>query len=214
MLEFDVTITDYILSIIGIIIGLLLFFKKTKYNFFKYITSGFFIALALSAFFGGTVHGFFPDSTSLSHLIFWKLSLIFLGLTTSFCWLISLFILNIKKKFYNYLVLIAFIIYTLFILFINHEFKIAIYYYVPSLLFLLFTFIYVYLYKIKNSNLIIGIIGILLIFIGSFIQQKNIGLEFIYITANALYHIIGIFALILLFFAFNYFLKRNIFKNI
>lgn len=202
--EPDVTFTDYGLVILSVLLAVLLYRTNSKNKELKMFSILFFLSLAFASFFGGTAHGFFPDTNAFVHIALWKLTLTSLGLAALFSWVIAGNITFPKyKSVIFYLASLEFLVYVLYIIFINSEFKIAIYNYIPPTIFLLISLIEVYTRQ-KDKLIGLGIVGILLTFIAAWIQQAQISIHSIYFNYNALYHLIQAGALILIFFAFRF----------
>lgn len=208
--EPDVTLTDYVIVILSALLAMLLYHKNSKDKNFKILSVLFFLSLALASFFGGTVHGFFPNTASFIHITLWKLTLISIGLAALFSWLISGNIIFPKyRKLIFCLASLEFLAYILYILFVNSEFKIAIYNYIPPTIFLLISLVVVYIRR-KDKQIGLGVIGILLTFIAAWIQQTQISLHATYFNHNALYHLIQAIALILIFIALKHISKNKV----
>lgn len=209
ILEPDVALTDYGLALLSFILAVLIYRLKTKNHRLKLIITFFYISLALASAIGGTVHGFFPVKDSLGHDILWKLTLISIGVTALLSWIMAGELLWQKyRKIILYLASAEFILYALYVIFINQEFKTAVYNYVPAIVLLLFSLIYIYV-KSKKHRLLIGILGISLTFIAAWIQQSKIVLHPVYFNHNALYHLIQIIALLLVFSTFKFILRET-----
>jgi len=89
-------------------------------------------------------------------------------------------------------------LFTLIILFYSQQFLLAAVNYLPAAFFLFFVFIRSYL-KTNEAAPLCGAIGIILTFVGSFIQIAKISLHPQYFNHNALYHAIQFVAICLLF---------------
>ncbi len=209
ILEPDVALTDYGLAFLSFILAVLIYRMKTKNQRLKLIITLFYISLALASAIGGTVHGFFPEKDSLGHGVLWKLTLISIGVTALLSWIMAGELLWPKyRKIIVYLASAEFILYALYVIFINQEFKTAVYNYVPAIVLLLFSLIYIYV-KSKKRLLLAGILGIFLTFIAAWIQQSQIALHPMYFNHNALYHLIQMIALLLIFSAFKFILGET-----
>ena len=195
MLEADVAITDYLLTIQCLYFSFYIYKNSLNWPWVL-----FFASLGLASFVGGTVHGFFPNESSLSYLVLWKTTLILTGVTAlSGCYVGSAFLknehlANIIKK----IALVQFFLFTLVILFYSQNFFLAAVNYLPTTIFMLSMFIRAY-YRIKQKSLIFAILGIFFILLGSFIQMSKISFHPEYFTHNALYHALQFIAMYLLF---------------
>jgi hypothetical protein len=194
MHEIDVTVTDYILALECLVFSYL-FYKNRASIIHKYFAY-FFISLSLAAFIGGTVHGFFPNENSIYYKILWKITLMLIGVTSLVACLIASKLKSLQVK--SNLVYSASTIYVFIVTFICDQFYIAIIAYLPSILFLLISFITLYK-NTKLKSVLKAIISILLTVIASIIQQLKIAIHPIYFNHNSLYHLIEFIALLMLF---------------
>ncbi len=200
LIQPDVALTDFFLALETLVLGLIILNLKIKSKI-KLTIFLFYISLALSSIIGGIVHGFFPYSDSLTNLVLWKATMICLGLVSLFSWLIAgNLILPKYKKLIQSVASLEFFLYSVYVIFINSQFKIAIYNYVPATIFLLISLCILYLRK-KQPSTLLGVIGIILTFIAAWIQQAQISLHQIYFNHNAFYHVVQAIALLLIFFA-------------
>ena len=132
---------------------------------------------------------FFSDETLVSYAILWRAALIAIGAVALAGWYVgAAFIRNKQvawwiKKF----AIVQFSVFTLIILFYSQQFLLAAVNYLPAAFFLLFVFIRSY-FKTNERAPLYGAIGIILTFIGSFIQIAKISLHPQYFNYNALYH--------------------------
>ncbi len=207
----DVAITDFLLTLEAIIFAYLIGQIK-KNGKLKNIAVLFFSSLALGSFIGGIVHGFFPESGSLVNFVLWKATIISLGLVALFSWFIAG--ITLLPKYYKIIkraALVEFLLYSVYVIFVNSNFKVAIYNYVPPIILLLISFFYIYS---KNKYYsIIGIFGILLTFIAAWVQQARISIHPIYFNHNAVYHIIQAMAIFLIFITFRFIVSNKESKN-
>ena len=134
---------------------------------------------------------FFSDETLVSYAILWRAALIAIGAVALAGWYVgAAFIRNKQvawwiKKF----AIVQFSVFTLIILFYSQQFLLAAVNYLPAAFFLFFVFIRSY-FKTNERAPLYGAIGIILTFIGSFIQIAKISLHPQYFNYNALYHAI------------------------
>ena len=83
-------------------------------------------------------------------------------------------------------------------MFYSQKFLVAAINYLPSACFLLLIFVHGFL-STRKKTYAYGIMGVVLIFLGSFVQIAKISLHPIYFNHNALYHMIQFIAVWLLF---------------
>lgn len=208
----DVALTDFLLALETIVLALVIIRLKKRYRL-NIIIFLFYISLALSSLIGGTVHGFFPQSGSLGNLILWKATMVSLGLVTLFSWVIvGTIILPRYNRAILCLASLWFFLYSAYVIFVNSQFKIAIYNYIPATILFLISLFYLY-FKSKRHTILLGVIGILLTFLSSWIQQNKIDLHPVYFNHNATYHLIQMFALLFIFIAFKFILKSDQFSS-
>jgi hypothetical protein len=195
MLEPDVTITDYLLAAECLCFAIVLYHRSASVPWLLLFGS-----LSAASLAGGTVHGFFPDESSLAHAFLWRMSLIAIGGMALAGWYVgSAFLQNrqvagwIKKG-----AVLQFILFSVVILFHSQAFLIAAVNYLPAAIFLLIIFMRGYL-RTKRKALLLGAASIVLTFMGSFVQIAHIPLHPVYFNHNALYHAIQFIAVCLLF---------------
>src|SRR5215470_18589794 len=88
MTEPDVTLTDYVLFAECAAFAWLIARRPSYLMGLRRWTVLFFVFTALAALFGGTVHGFFPETGSIGRVL-WKFSMLAIGLTALAAWLIG-----------------------------------------------------------------------------------------------------------------------------
>jgi hypothetical protein len=210
MNEPDVTLTDYVIAFECFTFCSLLFKQYGFQSPSKWFAL-FFASIGLAAFAGGTVHGFFPAHETFMHDTFWFVSMASIGLMALSGWIIGAFLLRLSNKAIAIIKAMAgfgFAVYILYLLLVSQEFLIAILNYLPAAVFLLSVFIYRY-FKEKTMPTILGIVAMLLTFLSSFVQQAQIIVHPVYFDHNALYHLIQIVALFLLFLSAKYFIETT-----
>jgi hypothetical protein len=158
-----------------------------------------FVSLAVASFLGGTVHGFFPDETR-TRSVLWVLTLFAIGFAAYACWNIAASLLLLKKSKTYIRVIFAslLLVYMFVVLFLSQDFAVAVFFYLPSTIFL---FIGVLLYSLsaKQERLFFAVVGLLMTFLAAALQQLEVSLHPVYFTYNAVYHVVQAVALWLLF---------------
>lgn len=195
MLEPDVTTTDYILTVQCFWFSMLVCRKSINLPWLL-----FFGSLSIASLAGGTTHGFFSDETLVSYAILWRATLIAIGAVALAGWYVGAAFLRNKKVAWwiKKISIVQFSLFTSVILFYSQQFLLAAINYLPVAFFLFFVFIRSY-FKTNERAPLCGAIGIILTFIGSFIQIAKISLHPQYFNHNALYHAIQFIAICLLF---------------
>lgn len=195
MLEPDVTITDYILTIQCLYFAR--FFAGRSHPWFLLFAS-----ISLGSFAGGTVHGFLPDEQSLPYKVLWRVALISIGITAFAGWHVAATrIISIKTvKFIRGTAALQLCLFSVAILFYSQDFVLAALNYLLSALFLLVIFGREYLITGRIASLS-GAAAIVLTFVSSYVQISGVSLHPQYFNHNALYHVIQFIALCMLFVA-------------
>ncbi len=202
LIQPDVAITDFLLCIEALTFAFLLHRKETKNKHLKNLSVLFFLSLALSSILGAFVHGYFPTPDSVWNNILWRATLLTVGIISLFTWLIAFNVLTKKHlKIIFTFVILDFFVYAYYILFVNPQFKIAIYNYLPAVVFLLLVFC-ILKFRKKQQGVIYGIIGLIATFLAAIVQQSGLSIHPIYFNHNALYHLIQAVAILLLFITF------------
>ena len=198
--EPDVALTDYALAIEA---ALLAYWTGRQPGLRGRLRRGFmlfFTSVGVAAAAGGTVHGFLPQEASAPHAILWRAALIAIGGAALAAWGIGASI-QFPTTVARWIIAAAaleFGIYALFVAFVSQEFVVAIINYVPASVFLLTSFLILYARR-RSRHLLIGATGLTLTFAASWVQQRGISLYALYLTHNALYHLIQALALVMIF---------------
>jgi hypothetical protein len=154
----------------------------------------------LGAAAGGSVHGFFLDPSSAVGGILWPVALVLLGVTALAIWMIAAHV-GCDPGVARAIGLAAWLIFGVYALIIclgMQLFLVAVINYLLAGVFLMAV-----LWRIWRAHHASfardGIIGMLLTFIGSIVQQGRLGIDPRYFNHNALYHAIEAVALFLIF---------------
>jgi len=198
MLEIDVALTDYVLTVECFIFALILLGLKVKRN----LKSSFliiFLGFGFAAMIGGTVHGFQHELPLSVRSILWWLTLVFVGITAYGFARAGLGLLQTEQKsgMQQKYLLSGLIIY-IFLTYMKPLFLIAILFYIPATLLTLTGFIYSYR-RTHSSTIKWGIYGLVLSLIAPLIQQLKVSFPSIYITHNTVYHVILMISVYLFF---------------
>jgi hypothetical protein len=164
---------------------------------------GLFTSLALAPLLGGTVHGYFPDETSIGYLVLWRSTLVALG-AASFCfWAVGASIsLPLRaRRLVTAFATLGFLVYLPYVTVGNPSFQVAVIGYLPATFFLMGSLLYRYV-KSKDKNVIPAIAGLVLTLVASALQQLNWDIDPIYLNHNTLYHLIEGIAFYLVFLTF------------
>ena len=199
MTEPDVTLTDYALTVLCSYFAFKLW-KKHPATLHQKLWIAFFASLALGAFTGGSVHGFFLDPASWGNQLLWPATLLLIGITAASGWMIcgSLLSRSGKIKGWSIFASLTFLIYALVVIFYSRRFVIVIVNYMPAMIAMLIAAILKYKERRSKGYLFITC-GILISFVAAFIQQAKIGIHPEYFNHNSLYHLVQGIALWVLY---------------
>jgi hypothetical protein len=199
MTEPGVTLTDYGLTLLCLVLGTLIW-KKTERGLFRAGFAAFFISLTFASASGGTVHGFFSNPQTLGYRILWPLTLISIGIAAFSIWCIAASMLFEERRaqLICKIMLGIFIIYGIAVLAFIRDYLIAIIHYLPATMALLAAFLKRYS-KYHEKELFSGIMGIVMTFVAAGIQQAGIGFHPVYFDHNAFYHVVQAVGLYLIY---------------
>ncbi|MFV1998001.1 MAG: hypothetical protein ACC641_08300 [Acidiferrobacterales bacterium] len=202
LLEPDVTLTDFALAVECALFVVLL--SVTSRWGLPYQTAFvfFFACNSLASFFGGLVHGYYPDRHRGPGAWFWRGSLLTLGASTIAVWAIGsqlLFSPDVTK-FITAGAIGAFLIYAYFLVTRFPPFFWAVLFYLPAVFFLLAAFVITYS-RSGEQAMLFGLIGALLTLLAAIIQRLKIGLHPRHFNHNALYHVVQAIAFLMIFLA-------------
>ncbi len=203
--EPDVSLTDYGIALECAAFTWLLLKKSRQSSLAGWFTL-FFSSLGLGAVFGGTVHGFFNDPSSLRYRIFWPASLISIGMVTLATWGMAstIYFSSGTARWVSQGAAFVFMLYVGIILFIRQHFWIAICDYLPASLFLLGVWITVYR-RTKAKPVLTGIYGLILTLLAAGVQLGKVAIHPLYFNHNAFYHLIQAAALFMVFLSARWF---------
>jgi len=158
-----------------------------------------FASVAVAAVAGGTVHGFFPEDASVGNRLLWLLTLLSIGGTAAAMVAVALRLATSASD--ASLIAVAalgWIGYAGIVLLGSRDFLVAIGAYLPAALLLLAALI---LRRVRGrpKGTLAGLIGILLALVGAVGQQAGIGIHPVHFDHNAVYHLVQMAALYLLF---------------
>jgi hypothetical protein len=200
MTEPDVALTDYLLALECALFASLICFRGNTKAPLRLRFSLFFASIGVATLAGGTVHGFFLDTTTLGYRILWPVTLMASGSAALAAWTIAarLWLSEKMERWVVVLALLEFVGYCAVVLFFSQQFSVAVANYLPPAFFLLAAF-----YKLHRHMRIralrLGTLGFALTFIAAAVQQAGVGLHPVYFNHNALYHVIQALALFYVF---------------
>lgn len=192
-------ITDYILGLFTLVLGLRLFKlnKEKNQNSIRF-WSGALIAAALAAFLGGTFHGYSFYLGEFTKSAIWKATVYSIGLASFFMLSGTLFstVKNPLRRRLLGLVILKFLAYAGWMVSHDH-FKYVIFDYAPAMLAILILQLYIYFNRREKSSVWI-ISGVLVSFAAAGVQMSDFAIHK-HFNHNDLYHVIQIGANYLLY---------------
>jgi len=202
MLEPDVALTDYGLAAeCGVFAGLLAM-SPTSWTLLRSGAACYFGFLGLSAATGGTVHGFCPSKDAFACQVLWVATLQLIGLSAASLWTAAAALLNRDRgarHWWAWAAVPLFVVYSVAAILITQKFWIAFTIYAPALLLSLVAFTVV---TASDRYLLIGAAGVVTSVTSCLVQFLKFGLHPIYLSHNAVAHVIQGVALGLLFMGF------------
>jgi hypothetical protein len=186
-----VALTDFALAIECAVFVLLLSRGDASDRTLRLWFVVFFASAALASLLGGSVHGFFHDKSSDGRRILWQATLLAILFTGLAAWNIGAGILLTARNatLVRRFAILQLVIFSFVVMFVKHEFFIAIIAYLPATLFLLIGLIAGYRSR-RLPALRWGIAGLGLTFLAAAVQRLNIAIHPHYFDHNALYHVI------------------------
>lgn len=200
LFEPDVALTDLILAGECGLFSALLWQSDAKGGPLRRWFVLFFAATGTAALLGAVVHGFIADTASTEYRILWVLIFGAIGGAGVASWAIGthLALSAALAKLIITAVVVSFFVYLLVVIFVSQSFAVAVFYYMPAALFLLVTLTIAQLRGGYRSSKL-ALLGILLSFVATYIQQAEVSLPSLYLTHNGLYHVVQAIALLLIF---------------
>ena len=161
---------------------------------------GLFAGSGAAALFGGTVHGFFGDATTVGYRVLWPATILAVGATGLAAWGLGARVGGISAggRRLTRIVLAAFVAWAAIVLAGQQAFVMAIVFYLPAVIYLTVRFARLYRRGPTPSRRE-ALIGFGLTFAAAAIQQLRIPIHPVWFDHNALYHVVQAVAFVLLF---------------
>lgn len=200
MIEPDVALTDFLLTLECAVFATLLWRRGKTHPAIRPWFVLFFGATAVSSLTGGFVHGFFLDADSLMYRVLWPATLIGIVIASLGAWNAGVRMLFSSRIAVAPMraALVAACGFAFAVMIGVQEFWIAILAYLPASLLLFAAFLKAAM-RSRNLAPAWAATGIVLTFLGGAVQQLGVALHPVYLTHNALYHLILAVALCLVF---------------
>ena len=198
--EPDVSLTDYGLAVECALFTYLLYRRPSGQGPLRAWFCLFFGATGVAAAAGGTVHGFFPDERTTGSRILWPLTLLAIGVVALAAWGIGarMHFSPPVARGISIAALLAFFLYAAVALLGTQAFAVAVLGYLPAALFLLVVFALRYRWT-REPPVLAGLVGLVLTFVASGVQQAGVAVHPVYFNHNALYHLIEGVALFMIY---------------
>ncbi|WP_115709265.1 DUF6962 family protein [Legionella sainthelensi] len=199
MTEIYVAITDFFITFVCLGFTWMIWQYRHGNSPFVGIWILFFLSIAFSSFFGGVVHGFLTNEASFYYQCLWIFTLLSIGVTAASCWILGgYYLFKIDRLFIWILfVILLYLPYSVIVIFFTQNYAVAMYNYLPALVFLLIANLIV-LKKDKKVFCLWIIAGIWISFVAAYIQQSQISFS-VNIHYNSVYHLIQVIALFMIF---------------
>ena len=201
MLEPATTLTDYALTLLCAVLAARIW-RGTPAGFMRSAFVVMFGGVAVAAFLGGTVHGFLPDPASAASRALWSATLLSIGATSA-----AMIAVGARAAFGTAVVAplkvvlpAALFVYVVVVLFVSQEFVVAIGGYLVGAILMLVAFARRWR-RTRHPEAMAGVAGIVLVLLGAVGQQAGVALHPVHFDHNAVYHVVQMVALCLLYVA-------------
>lgn len=174
--------------------------RRSTADFLRRAFIALFGSVAVAAFAGGTVHGFFPDPEGAASRALWLLTLLSIGVTAVAMAAVAARV-ALPRRFVAPAVAALTaggLVYAGVLLFVSRDFVVAIAAYLPASLLLMAALVRQWA-RWRTDGALAGVAGVVLALVGAAGQQAGIGLHPVHFDHNAVYHIVQMVALYLLF---------------
>lgn len=202
MLEPDVTLTDYVLVVECAVFAFILYsrFRVGNGSRISALFAALFTALSLASALGGTYHGFFSDTHSTLGDAFWLGTLLSIGVVSFFNWLVAaeIQLTPSMRRLVFWIATIQLLGFAFYVTIVSRDFLIASINTVPAMVFLLLGYVRV-IRRGAGWQTWLGLLGLLVAFVGAAMQQMKLGIHPDYFNHNAVYHVLQFAAFALIF---------------
>jgi hypothetical protein len=193
--ELDVTLTDWVLAGEAAVLAVLVHRCGGRD---RAAWTVFFASVGVAALLGGIVHGIFPGGHGTTVTAVWRATLLAIGVTAAAGIVAVARALEHGTGGLALAAALAWLGYAVVVLFVTDVFAVAIAVYLPVALALLAAFVVRY----RRSGALpalLGALGLVILLAGSWVQWRQITLHPVYFTYNAVYHVIEMVALVLIY---------------
>lgn len=167
---------------------------EPKSRTFK-LSAWFFLSVGLASLFGGLVHGYFYREETVAFQILWRVTLLTIGVVSFFFVKLTDSMSGGPNAMRERLIAFVLFSYSAIVVFLTQKFIIAIFAYLPALLW----FCYQQVSRLKSSpkKASWGIGATVVVLLASGLQSADVGL--MALDANTLYHLLQMAAMVAFF---------------
>ena len=197
--EPDVALTDFAIALEGAVLGAVVRMRGSAGPARRW-WAAFFWAVAVGALLGGISHGFPPAHDAVRTAV-WRLTLLAIGAAALSAWGAGAHAIAAPcRRALLAAATALFVAYAGVVLFVTDAFAVAMLHYAAGASFLLVVLMRVWLRTGARAALV-GALGIAMLAAGSVIQWRRLALPALALTHNAVYHLVEMAALLLVYFA-------------
>ena len=193
------TITDFVLALqCGLFAVLLLRAEPAPEARRDWVL--FFASLSLAALCGGVVHGYLPEQESLAHAALWRATLLAIGVTAFMAWRIGAGIAlpSAPGRVVSGAAALLFGVYAWVVLLLDQSFRVAVLHYLPAVVFMMLC-LALAARRRRGGGLAGAAGGLAITLAAAVLQQMRVGIHPVHFDHNALYHVIEMAALVLVY---------------
>ena len=192
MAEPDVALTDWALAVEAFVLAWLACPHGRAW-------ATFFGSIAVAALLGGISHGFFPDRHGVLGTLLWRGTLLALGVTSVAAVVAGSPALHsrVAASLRRGAVVLG-MVYAAVVITVSDAFVVAVIAYLPATAFLLGVF-WSAAWRAGGGGSLLAVGGIVVLLFGSWVQWRAIGMPDLGLTHNALFHVIQMLALPLIY---------------
>lgn len=198
MIEPDVALTDFALALEGAWLGSRVY-RRGNVGAARGWWAAFFWSVAAGALLGGISHGFVPAPYGTGGTLLWRLTLLAVGGAALCAWgAAAQATARPAARFIVAGAVALFAAYAVVVLVVTDAYAVAILHYAPAAMFLLAVLGVVWR-RTGAPAALAGVLGLVTLAVGSFVQWRQLALHPTYLTHNAVYHLFEMLALVLLY---------------
>lgn len=186
--ELVVAISDFALAGFSGLLAFKILSQKTDLNRIQRLFAVVLGSIAAGAAFGGITHGFVPETDGIVGGLVWRATLAAIGVAAFSLWMIASLLLfkpgAVERA--RWFGIIGLAIYVGVVLFQEQRFFVALSFYIPACLILLFGFAA----QLRRQPFAMdGFIAMAVTFAAAALQYFQVGIHPVYFNHNALYHV-------------------------